>query len=131
MSEIPSSHHDLLDAKVATLATVGPDGGPQQTVVWFLKDNGSIVLSLNDTRQKTKNLIARPQYSLVIVDPESTQRYLEIRGEADVSLDTDGSIGDRVTEKYGVDVRGYDAPGAQRMVVRLAVHRVNPVDMRG
>lgn len=131
MSEIPTSHHDLLDAKVATLATLGPDGGPQQTVVWFLNDNGSIVLSLNDTRQKTKNLIARPQCSLVIVDPDSSQRYLEVRGEAVVSPDADGSIGDRVTEKYGVDVRGYDAPGAQRLVVRIATGRVNAVDMRG
>ena len=131
MSEIPASHQDLLEAKVATLATIGPDGGPQQTVVWFTNDQGSIVLSLSDSRQKTKNLLAHPQCSLVIMDPESSQRYVEIRGDAEVTIDTDGSVGDQVTKKYGVDVRGYDAPDDQRMVVRLTTRRVHAVDMRG
>jgi PPOX class probable F420-dependent enzyme len=131
MTEIPSSHHDLLESQVATLATIGPDGGPQQTEIWFINDGDSIVLSLNETRQKVKNLVARPQFSFLIVDPASSQRYLELRGDAHITPDTDGSIGDRVTEKYGVDVRGYDAPGTKRVAVRFNLQRVNAVDMRG
>jgi hypothetical protein len=36
MTIIPDSHRDLLDAQVATLATIGGDGFPQLTELWFL-----------------------------------------------------------------------------------------------
>jgi len=56
MATIPDSHRDLLDAPVATLATVGADGRPQLSAVWFLADDDGVRLSLNNSRQKTKNL---------------------------------------------------------------------------
>jgi hypothetical protein len=55
---VPSTHLDLLDASVATLATIGPDGRPQVSGVWFLADDGVVKVSLNVARQKTKNLTA-------------------------------------------------------------------------
>ncbi len=36
MATAPASHRDLLDGQLATLATVGPDGRPQLSTVWFL-----------------------------------------------------------------------------------------------
>lgn len=60
MPEIPSSHRDLLDAQVATLATIGSDGRPQLSEIWFLADGDTVMLSLNTTRQKSKNLQANP-----------------------------------------------------------------------
>jgi PPOX class probable F420-dependent enzyme len=130
MFDIPASHQDLLESSVATLATIGPDGGPQLTEVWFLNDNGSVALSLNTTRQKVKNLQARPKCSLLILDLADPQRYVELRGEAEVSPD-DGSFVKRVAEKYKVDPRAYDQPGDERLVVRIVPGRVNAVDMRG
>ena len=38
MPDIPASHRDLLDSDFATLATVGPDGRPQVSEVWFLTE---------------------------------------------------------------------------------------------
>jgi hypothetical protein len=57
MLEIPPSHRDLLDGQ---FATVGPDGRPQLTEVWFLADGDTVKVSLNTARQKTKTLLARP-----------------------------------------------------------------------
>jgi PPOX class probable F420-dependent enzyme len=130
MTDIPDSHQDLLESPVATFATIDPDGRPQLTEIWFLFECGSVSISLNANRQKTKNLKARPQCSLLILDLEVPQRYLEIRGDAEVTPD-DGSFADRVGKKYGVDLRGYDHPGDQRVIVRIVPHRVNAVDMRG
>jgi PPOX class probable F420-dependent enzyme len=130
MTDIPGSHQDLLQSPVATFATIDPDGRPQLTEIWFLYESGSVSISLNANRQKTKNLKARPQCSLLILDLEEPQRYLEIRGDAEVTPD-DGSFVDRVGKKYGVDLRGYDHPGDQRVIVRIVAHRVNAVDMRG
>jgi hypothetical protein len=51
-TEIPDSHRDLLEAKFATLATIGKDGGPQLTEVWFLFEEGELRISLNSGRQR-------------------------------------------------------------------------------
>jgi hypothetical protein len=70
MTAIPESHRDLLDAQVGALATIGGDGYPQVTGVWFLLDeDGEIRVSLNETRRKLKNLLERPACTLFILDP--------------------------------------------------------------
>ena len=56
MPEIPASHRDLLDGGFATLATIGPDGRPQLSEVWFLAEGDTVALSLNTTRQKIKKM---------------------------------------------------------------------------
>ncbi len=130
MINVPESHQDLLQSAVGSLATIGPDGRPQLTEVWFLYEDGSIVLSLNSNRQKTKNLIARPHCSLLILDLAVPERYLEIRGDVEVTPD-DGSFVAKVGKKYSVDMSKWDGPGEKRVVVRIVPQKVNAVDMRG
>jgi nitroimidazol reductase NimA-like FMN-containing flavoprotein (pyridoxamine 5'-phosphate oxidase superfamily) len=65
---IPSSHRDLLDGQVATLGTIGPDGRPQLSEVWFVADGDTVRISLNTARQKTKNLQANPAANLFLLD---------------------------------------------------------------
>ena len=131
MPSIPDSHRDLLDAQVATLATVGRDGRPQLTVVWFLaEDDGTLKVSLNGTRQKTKNLLANPVVDLLILDLAGPHRYLEIRGDAIVEPDADYVLADRVGAKNGgVDLRKLDKAGEQRYVITIEPTRINAVDM--
>jgi PPOX class probable F420-dependent enzyme len=128
-TDIPDTHTDLLEAPIATLATVGPDGRPQQTLVWFLFEDGRIRISLNTSRQKTKNLLARPVADLLIADP-SGYRYLELRGDVTVEPDDDYSFADRVGAKYGgQDLRQMDGEGERRVVVTIEPSRVNAVSM--
>ena len=129
MTEVPASHRDLLDAQVGVLATVGSDGRPQQSAVWFLADGDTVALSLNTRRQKTKNLTARPVAGLVILDLANPYRYLELRGDVEVAPDDDGAFARRVGAKYGADLSQHDAPGDERVVVTLRPARVNAVDM--
>jgi PPOX class probable F420-dependent enzyme len=130
-THIPDSHRDLLESNVATLATIGPDGRPQLSAVWFLAADDGISISLNTSRQKTKNLTARPPCCLFILDLAVPQRYLEIRGDAEVTPDPDYAFADRVGHKYGADLRVHDHPGESRVVVSIRPHKVNAVDMRG
>ena len=129
MPEIPSSHRDLLDGQFATLGTVGSDGRPQLSEVWFLADGDTIGISLNTARQKTRNLMARPGVSLFLLDLANPYRYLEIRGDAETSSDEDYSFADRVGAKYGANLREHDQPGQARVVVTIRPVRVNAVDM--
>ena len=131
MLDIPESHRDLLDVDVAALSTIGDDGYPQVTMLWFNVVDGELTLSLNTSRAKTRNLRKRPECALLIVDPEVPQRYLEIRARARVEPDDDYAFADVFTQKFGgVDLRNIDQPGQSRVAVTLEPVRVWAVDMR-
>ncbi len=131
MTAIPESHQDLLKGQVATLATVGDDGRPQLSEVWFLADGDDVAISVNTSRQKTKNLLRRPACTLFILDLANPYRYLELRGDAELSPDDDYAFADRVGAKYGSDLRDHDRPGEKRVVVRVRPVRINAVNMGG
>jgi PPOX class probable F420-dependent enzyme len=125
----PDSHRDLLEAKFATLATLGKDGGPQLTEVWFLFEDGEVKTSLNDSRLKTKNLAARPQCSLFILDLANPFRYLDVRGTARIEPDDDYAFAKRLGAKYDADLSEHDGPGDKRVVVTIDPTNVFAVDM--
>lgn len=110
-SPIPETHRDLPErCQIAALSTIGPDGFPQVTAVWFLaEEDGTIAGSLNTARQKVKNLERTPECALFFVDPENPYRTLEIRARADIAPDPDYGFADRVGAKYGgADLRSMD-----------------------
>ena len=132
MTTFPDSHADLLDAQVATLATLGGDGAPQLTEVWFLHDDGEVKLSLNTGRLKTRNLQRRPQCSLFILDVTNPYRYMDVRGTAEITPDDDFAFANKVGAKYGgADLREHDAPGETRVVVTIRPSKVYAVNMGG
>jgi PPOX class probable F420-dependent enzyme len=128
-TDFPDSHRDLLDAKFATLATLGKDGGPQLTEVWFLFEDGEVKVSLNDSRLKTRNLVARPLCSLFILDLANPFRYLDVRGSARIEPDDDYAFAERVGAKYGADLRDHDGPDDKRVVLTIEPTNVFAVDM--
>lgn len=98
---IPESHLDLITGPVhGVLTTLMLDGQPQSSLVWCDYDGEHACVNTTCERQKGKNMLANPKVSLLVVDPEDTGRYIEIRGE--VELIYDGAIEhlDQVTRKY-------------------------------
>jgi PPOX class probable F420-dependent enzyme len=129
MTSIPDSHHDLLDTQVATLATVGRDGRPQLSELWFLAEDGEVRTSLNTTRQKVRNLQRNPACTLFILDLTNPYRYLELRGDAEITPDPDYTFADRLGAKYGADLREHDGAGESRVVVTIKPAKVNAINM--
>jgi PPOX class probable F420-dependent enzyme len=131
MTDFPESHRDLLNGQVASLATIGQNGFPQVTEIWFLHDDGEIKLSLNTSRLKTRNLRRDPKCSLLLLDLENPYRYLEVRGNAKVEPDDDYEFANRLGAKYNADLKVHDQPGESRVVVTIEPANVYPVDMSG
>jgi len=127
MTTFPESHQDLLKAEVATLATIGHDGYPQVTALWFLfDDDGTLKLSLNTSRQKVKNLQAHPECTLFILDTANPYRTLEVRARAEITPDSDYTLAKKLGAKYGgADLSANDRPGETRVVVSLQPVKVN------
>ncbi len=98
---IPQSHLDLLTRPVhGVLTTMMPDGQPQSSLVWCDYDGECARVNTTAERQKGRNMIANPRVTLLIVDPDDTARYIEIRGTA--QLITDGAVAhlDEITRAY-------------------------------
>jgi PPOX class probable F420-dependent enzyme len=98
---IPEDHMDLLTRPVhGVLTTILPDGQPQSSLVWCDFDGEFVCVNTSRERQKGKNMKANPKVSLLIVDPENTGRFLQIRGE--VELQEEGALEhlDAITRKY-------------------------------
>ena len=132
MTTFPDSHSDLLDGQVASLATVGGDGFPQVTEIWFLHADDELKLSLNTARLKTRNLEQRPKCSLQLLDLENPYRYLVVKGNAKIEPDDDYAFAKRLGAKYGgADVSAHDQPGDTRVVVTIEPTNVYAVDMSG
>jgi len=131
MTTFPESHRDLLDAPVASLATIGSDGFPHLTEIWFLHDDGELKLSLNTSRLKTRNLRKRPQCSLLLLDLQNPYRYLEVRGNARIEADDDHAFARRLGAKYNADLKVHDQPGDSRVAITIEPTNVYAVDMSG
>jgi PPOX class probable F420-dependent enzyme len=127
---IPDTHRDLLDGQVAALAAVTADGYPQVTAVWFLYEDGDLLLSLNTARYKTRLLRKRPRCTLFLLDLQNPYRYLELRGEARIEADDDSAFARRLAQKYGgTEFWTHDQPGEKRVMVTIDLVRVRAVDM--
>jgi PPOX class probable F420-dependent enzyme len=126
MPDLPESHTDLLQAPIGVLATNGADGQPQVSALWFLYDEGTIKISLNNSRQKLKNLQRDPRCTLLISDPNNPYRTLEIRARASLSPDPNYEFADKVGKKYNnADLRSMDQPGQTRFIVTLEPLKYN------
>ena len=129
---IPNSHLDLLTRPIdGVLNTIGPDGRPQSSLVWVDYDGELPVVNTTMQRQKGRNLSLDRRLSLLVVDPEDTSRFIQIRGDAE--LVTEGAVDhlDRLTRRYTTHPRYYGyvypvevAAEETRVVCRIHPRRV-------
>jgi len=83
---IPASHLDLLQRPIcAVLSTLGPDGQPQSSLVWADYDGECARVNTTLERRKGRNMLHDPRVSLLVVDPENTSRFVQIRGDAELT----------------------------------------------
>jgi PPOX class probable F420-dependent enzyme len=119
-AQIPSSHLDLLETPIpVSIATVGPTGHPQVTAVWVLVEDGNVVTSLTGVRQKLKNLQARPQATVFVIDPANPFRTLEVRADVTIEPDPELTTLKRVLAAYGTDLESFPGPLEDRVTVTL------------
>jgi PPOX class probable F420-dependent enzyme len=129
MSErIPDSHRDLLADEtraMAFLATVMADSTPQVTPVWFDMEDEHIRINTARGRVKDRNMSARPNVAIAIVDPGNPYRYLHIRGTV-VSKSEEGARDhiDRLAAKY-TDQETFPVPEDQVRVI----YRIQPASV--
>ena len=99
---IPESHRDLLQRPIhGVLATIMPDGSPQSSIVWVDTDGEYVLINTTLERQKGRNMHANPQVTLLVVDPQNTSRWIEVRGcvRAMTTVGAEAHA-DKLTQRY-------------------------------
>jgi PPOX class probable F420-dependent enzyme len=115
----------LLDGKAfATVATLGPDGAPQTSLVWVMRDGDAVVFSTLDVRQKGRNLAQDPRVSMTVFDPADPYSTVELRGIAELIEDPERALSFAVTRKYIGQDPPEDPPESRRLIVRLVPEKV-------
>jgi PPOX class probable F420-dependent enzyme len=98
---IPASHRDLLERPICgVLTTIGPDGQPESSLVWVDTDGACARINTSLERRKGRNLARDARLSLLVVDPDDTSRFIQIRGEADLQYEGAVEHLNRLTAKY-------------------------------
>jgi PPOX class probable F420-dependent enzyme len=118
----------LEEPRFAVLATINPDGVPQQTVIWYQLDGDEIVMNAADMRQKTANLRRDPRLALCV---EDGYRYVTLTGTARLIEEQAQAQADarRLAIRYrGPDEGAHEADERyskqQRVTIRLQVEHV-------
>jgi len=114
----PDQQSFLAETNVAVLATVDRRGRAHAAPVWYLYDDGEIIISTGRDSQKHRNVAANPEIT-VVVDRRTLPYFaLMVQGSAEIGppLSTDDRLrlatrylGEEIGRRYVESTTGEDA----------------------
>jgi PPOX class probable F420-dependent enzyme len=113
----------LLDGpNYAVLATVKADGSPHTSAMWIGRDGDDLLFSTVAGRVKHRNMLRDPRISVTVLESANPENYVELRGRVSMTPEPSRQLHLQLADKYGKDP-GEDKPGAERVIVRVAVEK--------
>ena len=109
---------------IAWLTTVRPDGQPQSSPIWFLWEDGELVLASLATTPRVANIRANPHVAVNLNTDADGGDVVTIEGLAQID---DAPVPDATQEAY---FRKYDAKIAEYGWTREGMRRDYPVTIR-
>jgi nitroimidazol reductase NimA-like FMN-containing flavoprotein (pyridoxamine 5'-phosphate oxidase superfamily) len=80
LSELDDSYKLLLDRPIAcVLGLIGNDGRVNQTPMWFDYEGDVVLVNVAAQRKKIEWIRARPELSILILNPENMYHWLSIK----------------------------------------------------
>jgi PPOX class probable F420-dependent enzyme len=104
----------LAETRFASIATVDPDGGPRQAVVWYRLDGEEIVLNSAIGRRWPANLLRDHRISLTVIDQNDGYRWVGLTGMVTVVREQETAQADiaEMARRYHAD----DPAKAERLI---------------
>ena len=129
----------VTSSRAGTLATIGRDGQPHLTAMWYAVVDGDIWFETKAKSQKAVNLRRDPRITFLLEggDTYDTLRGVSFEGIAEIVEDPEAifqvgvSVWERYTGPYTEEARpAVDMMMNKRIAVRLAVERTRSWDHR-
>ncbi|MFO7272715.1 PPOX class F420-dependent oxidoreductase [Sphaerobacter thermophilus] len=102
----------LEEPRFAVLATIGADGMPHQSVMWYELRGNTIMMNTSEGRVKSANLRRDPRVSICV---EDGYRYVTITGRAELVDDQEIAQADIAALAH----RYHDPETAERQVAEF------------
>ena len=117
--ELPDELKATIDSKsYAHLTTVDPDGFPQASAMWIMRDGNQIVMNTAEGRRKWQNMNRDPRVAISISPYDLPYRNWSIQGRVAEMRTSDGvATIDELARKY----LGRDYPWLTPDMVRVTV----------
>ena len=130
-SRIPERVHDILvDKPTGYLATVRPDGRLSVNPVALMFDGEQVRVSTVESRRKVRNLRLDDRCAIAVPHRNNPNRYVEIRGRAEIEPDADRSFVNAMAHHYmGVDEYPFDRPQDERVIITIRAEQVSVIDV--
>ena len=99
---VPNTHLDLFQEPVhGVLTTMMPDGMPQSSMVWVDYDGEYVLINTTLERQKGRNMQANPRVTVLVIDPNDSSRWIEVRGQVrELTQNCAEAHADKLTQRY-------------------------------
>ena len=127
----PGFHKLLQEPAYCQLATLMPDGSPQNTQVWVDTDGKHILINTAQGRQKERNVQRDPRVALNVVDPTNAWRVGMVRGRV-VEVTTEGAdeLIDQLAKKYlNVETYPFRRPEEVRVTLKILPEKINEIGL--
>ncbi|WP_280398216.1 PPOX class F420-dependent oxidoreductase [Nocardia carnea] len=127
---LPDTLKQIIDENrlFVTVATVGRDGHPHQTVTWLDRDGEELLYSTTTDRVQGRNLARDPRISVLITAPGNPYLYAEVKGTATLTPDPEMVVGNRISRKYtGQDYADFNPDAVNdgpRVTVRITPQKI-------
>lgn len=125
----PEQEEFLQKHRFGVLTTIKKSGAPQATPVYYLYEDGKILISANKWKHKTRNIQRDPRVALCVLDEGPTNRHLQVAGRAVITEENLVETSTRIFRRFRSEIRE-DFPQwlkeQQRIVLVLTPEQVAP-----
>ena len=121
----------LQEPAFCQLATLMPDGSPQNTQVWVDTDGEHILINTAQGRQKERNVQRDPRVAVNVVDPTNAWRVGMVRGRV-VEVTTEGAdeLIDQLAKKYlNEETYPFRRPEEVRVTLKILPDKINEIGL--
>jgi len=122
----------LQTEEIIWLTTVGDDGMPQPSPVWFLWEGETVLIYSQPNTPKVANIKSRPQVALHFDGDGKGGNIVVLTGQAEVAAETGpATIPDAYRTKYAAGITDIGMTSEQMAASFSATIRVTPTKLRG
>lgn len=124
---MPEDLKAVIDARnFAHLVTLDPDGTPQASAMWIMRESDQIVFNTAQGRRKWRNMNRDPRVAVSISPADKPYENWSIQGQVAEMRTSDGvAVIDRLAQKYiGREKYPWLTPDMVRVTVIVDVERI-------